>query len=195
MRFRILPSFLLCLCAALPALATGPTTLPTTKPDGSPLVGPYPKGPDHTPFWSWRNPPDDQDGDGWKVWQDCNDQDPHRNPGMVEWPFNDYDEDCDPRTPDRPNVVYYVMPDAPNALFYVVQGLPNVYVTLMDGGSPFCLWFRNARMAPYPPVFFYSWIDPTLPSPRNRYVYFWTDQGIWYTVDGVHIQPGGEKPG
>ncbi len=43
----------------------------------------------------------DNDGDGYTMDSDCNDNDPSVNPGASEVPRNNKDDDCDPETEDK----------------------------------------------------------------------------------------------
>ncbi|RJR18547.1 MAG: hypothetical protein C4581_06250 [Nitrospiraceae bacterium] len=47
----------------------------------------------------------DNDGDGYTIDADCDDNDPLRNPGAVEVPHNLKDDDCNPSTSDAPEIV------------------------------------------------------------------------------------------
>lgn len=90
-------------CSAQPSGGSADPS-PTLPKDSSTLLPgpPQPSGADGRQVCS-SGPNDDQDHDGYTMAQgDCNDCDAHVNPGAIDVPGNNIDEDCSGRADDEP---------------------------------------------------------------------------------------------
>jgi hypothetical protein len=106
MHSKLLPSvFFLFLgaCSAQPNVGSADPAPAVQKGSGTLLPGPLePSSADGRQVCS-SGPDDDQDHDGYTVAQgDCNDCDAHVNPGAIDVPGNNVDEDCSGRADDEP---------------------------------------------------------------------------------------------